>query len=91
VSDQLKIPELLVKEIFYNLVEVNLLSQNYYEPALEINEITVAKALEHLERYGHDEGPIAEASPVLDALEDSFQEIKKLIRESDANRLLVEL
>lgn len=91
VSDQLKIPELLVKEILYNLVEVNLLSQNYYEPALEINEITVAKALERLERYDYDEGPIAEASSVLDALEDSFQEIKKLIRESDANRLLIEL
>ena len=101
VSDQLKIPELLVKEILDNLVEVNLLSavlpekdsgnQKYYEPALDIYEITVAKALEHLDFYGYDEGIITEASPVLDALEDSFQEIKNLIRESDANRLLVEL
>lgn len=91
LSDQLKIPELLVKEILDNLVEVNLLSQKHYEPALDIYEITVAKALEHLELYGHDEGAIAETSPVLDALEDSFQAIKKLIRESDANRLLVDL
>ena len=91
LSDQLKIPELLVKEILDNLAEVNLLSQKHYEPALDIYEITVAKALEHLELYGHDEGAITETSPVLDALEDSFQEIKKLIRESDANRLLIEL
>lgn len=101
VSDQLKIPELLVKKILDNLVEVNLLSailpekgsdnQKHYEPVLDIYEITVAVALEQLELYGYNEEAITEASPVLDALEDSFQEIKKLIRESDANRLLVEL
>ena len=101
VADQLKTPELLVTKIFDHLVEVNLLSavlpekgsdnQKYYQPALDINEITVAKALEHLELYGHDEEALTEASPVLDALKDSLQEIKKLIRESDANRLLVEL
>ncbi len=102
LSDQLKIPELLVREILDQLAEVNLLAaalpdkkpgnQKYYEPALDINEISVAKALGHLELYdGHDEERVVEASPVLDALEDSLQEIKSLIRESETNRLLVEL
>ncbi len=102
VSDQLKIPELLVKEILDNLEEVNLLSavlsekgsdnQKCYKPALDICEITVAKALEHLELYdGHDDVALTETSPVHNALEDCFQEINKLIRESDASRLLVEL
>lgn len=102
VADQLKIPELLVREIIDQLAEVNLLSavlpdkisdnQKYYKPALDIDVITLAIALEHLELYyDHDEEALAEASPVLDALKDSLEEIKKLIRDSDANRLLVEL
>ena len=48
----------------------------YFKPALDIYEITVARALEHRVLCGHDEGAITEASPVLDLLEDSFQEIK---------------
>jgi membrane protein len=101
VLDYLKIPGPLVKKILYNLKEAELITATisekssgqpvYFRPVLDINEITVARALEQLELDGHDAELITEATPALDHLEDIFEDIKKLIRESDANRLLIEL
>jgi membrane protein len=101
ILDYLKIPGPLVKKILNNLKEAELITVTipekssdepvYFKPALDIYEITVAMALEQLELYGHAEWANTEASPVLAPLEDSFREIFKLIRESEANRLLVEL
>jgi len=101
VLDHLKIPRPLVKKILYNLKEVELITAAmpekgsdepvYFKPALDIYEITVAKALEHLELHGHQKDVFADSSLVNNALEDSFLEIQKLINESEANRLLVDL
>ncbi len=101
VLDYLKIPRPLVINILYNLKEAELITATrpekgsgepvYFKPALDIYEITVARALEYLELNGHEKEFIADSSLVVDALEASFLEIQKLINQSEANRLLVDL
>jgi hypothetical protein len=63
----------------------------YFKPAFDIYEIAVAKALEHLELHDHQKDVFADSSLVNNALVDNFLEIQKLINESEANRLLVDL
>ncbi len=101
VLDHLKIPRPLAKKILYNLKEVELITAAMpekdsdepvcFKPAIDIYEITVAKAIEHLELHGHQKDVFAYSSLVNNALEDSFLEIQKLINQSEANRLLVDL
>ncbi len=101
VLSYLKIPGHLAKKILYNLREAELITATfpvkgsvepvYFKPALDFSEITVARALEQLELHGHKIDVIADSAPIVDTLEDCFLEIQKLINESEANKLLVDL
>ncbi len=100
VSKQLNVPVLLVQSILNNLKEVKLLKLGpaeagheglkAYQPALDVQAVTVAMALKQLELHGSDE-ITAEPSPALDALTDTFEKMSRLIDESEANRLLIEI
>lgn len=100
VSAQLKLPGPLVKNILHALKEVKLLnpilvetdqeSGTAYQPALDVHNVTVAMALKQLEHYGQDELAV-KPSPVLDALTDTLEKMGKIVDESEANRLLIEL
>lgn len=100
VSAQLKLPGQLVKNILHTLKEVKLLnpilvetdqeSGTAYQPALDVHTVTVAMALKQLEHYGQDELAV-KPSPVLDALTDTLEKMGKIVDESEANRLLIEL
>ena len=62
VSQQLEIPIRLVRDIIYVLVEANILSEvntkqdklNAYQPALDINKLSISYVLSVLDHYGVD-------------------------------------
>lgn len=100
VSIQLKIPEILVTDIFNALCETKLLKvspavtgkkeDKTYQPALDIDKISVALVLKQLELHG-DSIHLPEPSPVFDTLVNSLNQFDKAIQESEANRLLIDL
>ncbi len=100
VSAQLKLPGPLVESILFMLKEVKLLnpvlveteheSIRTYQPALDAHAVTVAMALKRLEHYGQDELTF-KPSPDLDNLTDTLEKMGRIIDESEANRLLIEL
>jgi membrane protein len=100
VSAQLKLPGPLVESILFMLKEVKLLnpvlveteheSIRAYQPALDAHAVTVAMALKRLEHYGQDELTF-KPSPDLDNLTDTLEKMGRIIDESEANRLLIEL
>ena len=98
VSHALQIPNILVRNILNELVEAALISEvrtgkdkeSSYQPALDINIITIKMALESLEQKGSDT-LIAKPTPTLESLKFALQDFYNLIEKSDHNKLLKDL
>ena len=98
VSHALQIPNILVRNILNELVEAALISEvrtgkdkeSSYQPALDINLITIKMALESLEQKGSDT-LIAKPTPTLESLKFALQDFYNLIEKSDHNKLLKDL
>ena len=98
ISDELKIPVRLVREIIYELTEthifVELTSDNprerSFQPAVDINQITVRMVLDRLEEKGSDH-----ISPLkgkeYKGINEVLESFRKIMAESDKNLLVKDI
>lgn len=98
LSRELGIPVRMVRDIFYDLIEANLLVEaatesdrdNAYLPAIDINLISVGLLYERLEMAG-DDRVMAEQSKHLKIFAGIQQDLYAAINISPANKLLKDL
>ncbi len=98
LSRELDIPIRLVRQILYELTESGVASEVRtsqdrelaYQPAIDVEKITVKFVLDRLEQQGTSDIPVVK-SYELDKLSDSLRQFGELIEESPANVLLKNL
>jgi len=98
VSNNLEIPIRLVRQILYELADSGIISDTSddeskevaYQPARDINMLTVKYVIEALENRGTDNIPVAQ-SRELTALSDTLKVFGDTIEASPANKLLKEI
>ena len=98
ISDELKIPVRLVREIIYELTEINIFveltsdnpRERYFQPAVDINQITVRMVLDRLEEKGSDH-----ISPLkgkeYKGINEVLESFRKIMAESDKNLLVKDI
>lgn len=98
ISHILEIPIRLVRDILFNLtnsgiiaeVQTGVYKQVAFQPALDVNLLTIKSVIDTLENRGEDNIPIAQ-NKELEAISNSLKEFDKQIKNSSANKLLVEI
>jgi membrane protein len=98
ISKTLQIPIRMVQQILEELVEAGILSDTQvkknkemcYQPARDINAITINTVIEALEQKGVDNIPIAQTVE-LRHLSESLKTLNEDIEKSPANRLLKDI
>jgi membrane protein len=98
LSHELEIPIRLVRQILYELSESAVLSEvRYskdrefaYQPAIDIEKITIKFVIDQLERQGTYDIPVAKLSE-LDKLSNCLRQFGEVIEKSPANVLLKNL
>jgi membrane protein len=98
ISKHLEIPIRLVNDIIFGLVKTNIVSETSaaddgergYQPARDINVLTIQYVIEALERRGINQMPFAQ-SPEFDALSESIETFRETVEKLPANKLLKEL
>jgi len=98
ISKNLQIPIRLVQQILDELVEAGILSDTEtkenkkmsYQPARDINAITINSVIEALEKKGVDNIPIAQTAE-LKHLSEALKALNDEIDKSPANRLLKDI
>jgi membrane protein len=98
ISDRLEMPIRLVHNILFDLVESGLVSeiktkvdkQFAYQPARDINKLTIKYVLETLEQNGTDNIPVAKTKDYM-ALSEALQNFSAAMEKSPANRLLKDI
>jgi len=98
ITQVLEIPIRLVQQILDELVEGGIFSyaetkednERFYQPALDINGITIKSIIEALERIGVDNIPVAQNTE-LKVLSETLQTFSDIIEKSPSNRLLKDI
>jgi len=98
ISQRLEIPIKLVRQILYELVESSTLAETRtddektfsYQPARDINILTIKYVMEALEKRGVDDLPVARTKE-LQILSDSLKAFADVIEKSPENRLLKDI
>ncbi len=98
ISERLDIPIRLCRDLLFELTEARLLSemrgvndrQMSYQPARDINTLTIAFVLEELERKGLSSLPVVQ-SEEFKRLEEALGGFRKQLRQSPSNKLLKDL
>lgn len=98
ISKTLEIPNSLVRKVLNELDEVNLVSQisidkpseTAYQPAIDIQAISIKMVLERLDKKGMDV-LIAKPTPLLTSIRETLSDFYTLLEKSDQNRLLKDL
>jgi len=98
ISHELEIPIRFVNEILFELVKSNILSvtesdedsERGFQPALDINALTVKYVIEAMEMRGINKMPFAH-TPEFAVLSETMETFGKTIENLPANRLLKEL
>ena len=98
ISYALEIPIRLVHQILDEFVESGILSNTEslenkelaYQPARDINVITIKSIIEALEQRGVDNIPVAQTAE-LKALSETLQKFNAEIEKSPANRLIKDI
>ena len=98
ISAQLEMPIRLVHNILFDLVESGLVSEIKtkadkefaYQPARDINKLTIQYVLEALDQKGTDDIPVARTEDY-QALSDALQNFSEAMEKSPANKLLKDL
>ena len=98
ISHRLEIPIRLVNEIIFELVKSNIVSgtgaeedgERGFQPARDINLLTIQYVIEAMERRGINTMPFAQ-TPEFDALSETVETFRKTIEKLPANKLLKEL
>ena len=95
ISSLLEIPIRLVHHILYDLVESGLVSEIRtpaekefaYQPARDINQLSIQSVLEALDQHGTENIPVANTAEY-QALSKALQEFSEAMEHSPANKLL---
>jgi membrane protein len=98
LSHQLEIPVRLVRQLLYSLSESGVLSEvrdrrekeSAYQPAIDVEKITIKFVIDRLELYGTSNIPVAKSGE-LDKLSDCLRQFGAVIEKSPANMLLKNL
>lgn len=98
ISERLVIPIRLMHRILYELVATGLFvetrtnadKQFGYQPARDINRLSIRSILEALEHNGVDNIPVANTEE-LEVLSDSLKQFSEAMESSPANRLLKDI
>jgi membrane protein len=98
ISRNLEIPNSLVRKILNELEAVSLINQvntdkpaeTAYQPAIDIQAISIRKVLERLDKKGLD-ALIAKPTPLLASIKETLSDFYELLEKSDQNRLLKDL
>ncbi len=98
VSHTLEIPIRLVRQIIYELVESRVISEtkteelkeSAYQPAKDINELSIQYIIEELEKNGADNIPVMHTKE-LDVLSETLQSFEDTIKKSPSNKLLKDI
>jgi membrane protein len=98
ISTQLEIPIRLVHNILYDLVESGLVSETItdqdkeiaYQPARDINKLSIQYVLEALEQSGTDTLPVAKTEGHR-ALSEALKNFSDTMESSPANKLLKDI
>ncbi|MBN1788790.1 MAG: YihY/virulence factor BrkB family protein [Sedimentisphaerales bacterium] len=98
ISQKLEIPIRLVRQILFELVESQILSQAQknnskdvaYQPAVDVEKLTIKYVLDALEQKGHSQIPVGKTSE-LDKLSQCLNTFANNIEVSPANVLLKNL
>jgi len=98
ISAQLEMPIRLVHNILFDLVESGLVSEIKtkadkefaYQPARDINKLTIQYVLETLDQKGTDNIPIAKTEN-FEALSQALQNFSEAMEKSQANKLLKDI
>jgi membrane protein len=98
ITQALEIPICLVQEIIDELVRAGIFSyaetkennERFYQPARDINGMTIKSIIEALDRIGVDNIPVAQTSE-LEVLSETLQSFNDVIEESPSNRLLKDI
>jgi membrane protein len=98
ISAQLEMPIRLVHNILFDLVESGLVSEIKtqaekefaYQPARDINNLTIQYVLEALDQKGTDDIPVARTEDY-QALSDALKKFSEAMESSPANKLLKDL
>jgi membrane protein len=95
LAHELEIPVRLVRQILYELSESGVLSEVRngkdkefaYQPAIDVEKITIKFVIDQIERRGTSDLPVAK-SDELDKLANSLRQLGEVIEKSPANVLL---
>jgi membrane protein len=95
---RLEIPIRLLHQILYDLVESGLFVETRtrddgtygYQPACDINKLTINNIVETIEHHGSEGIPIAQTEE-LTALSDSLKQFRHEMENSSANKLLKDI
>jgi membrane protein len=98
ISTRLEMPIRLVHNILYDLVESGLVSETItdqdkeiaYQPARDINTLTIQSVLEALEQSGTDTLPVAQTEGH-QALSEALKNLNDAMESSPANKLLKDI
>ena len=92
ISEKLEIPIRLVRQILYELVEAGVVSEAKteedkevaYQPARDVEALTVKYVIDALEGRGHTEIPVAKSNE-LERLSDCLEKFGRAVEASGAN------
>ena len=98
ISAQLEMPIRLVHNLLFDLVESGLVSEIKtkadkkfaYQPARDINQLTIQSVLEALDHKGTEDIPVA-MTEEYQALTDALQDFSEAMESSPANKLLKDI
>ncbi|MCM8756552.1 MAG: YihY/virulence factor BrkB family protein, partial [Candidatus Omnitrophica bacterium] len=97
ISSNLDIPIRLVRDILYELTKVGIFTSVQegtrtpaYQPALDINLLTIKFVMDKLDTYGTDSLPVVNTKE-LKRIKESLEIFGKIIEESPANLLLKDI
>jgi membrane protein len=95
ISHALDMPIRLVREILFDLKEADVISRTYgseykedtYQPALDLEKLTIQRVIESLENRGSADIPVADTEE-LRSLRDSLESFEDCVRKSPRNVIL---
>jgi len=98
ISNHLNMPVRLVHSIIFDLVESGLVAETLtkadkefaYQPARDINKMTIQYVLEALDQKGTDDIPVARTEDY-QALSDALQDFGEAMEKSPVNKLLKDI
>ncbi len=97
IAAQLELPIRLANEVLYNLTACGVLAEvrrdigvNAYQPAYDIDEMSIQRVLEQMDDYGSDNIPLADHE-LVGKIRRSLENLNTQIANSGDNRLLKDL